>query len=171
VSDWIATETWDDSKRYLDDHREELHSREVMAMLADQTDSAEGLSHLGILLLDQALGPDAAYTVATDRTAGETYIDQAIRTGNIELLQAIAMAAPHLLGRPGIGHLIIAVLALVADDQQTAETHIQTAADNASPLRREAIIIHLRGLAAARPEHREAVAKLIDIIFRSSQAD
>jgi hypothetical protein len=35
-------------------------------MLADQTDSAETLSHLGILLLDQALGPDATHTVITD---------------------------------------------------------------------------------------------------------
>jgi hypothetical protein len=32
-------------------------------MLADQTDSAEAISHLGILLLDQALGPGATHTV------------------------------------------------------------------------------------------------------------
>ena len=163
VSDWIATETWDDSKRYLDDHREELHSQEAMALLADQTDNAEVLSHLGILHLDQALGLDATYTVVTDPTAGEAYIDQAIRTGSTELLQAIAMAAPHLLERPVTGHLIIAVLALTADDQPTAETHAQAAADSAAPLRREAITIHLRGLAAARPEHREAITKLIEI--------
>ena len=35
--------------------------------------------------------------------------------------------------------------------------------DRAAPLRREAITIHLRGLAAARPEHREAITKLIEI--------
>ena len=163
VSDWIATETWDDSKRYLNDHREKLHSQGAMALLADQTDTAEVRGHLGILHLDQALGPDATYTVVTDPTAGETYIDQAIRTGDTELLQAIAMAAPHLLERPVTGHLIIAVLALTADDQPTAETHAQAAADSAAPLRREAITIHLRGLAAARPEHREAITKLIDI--------
>ena len=163
VSDWIATETWDDSKRYLDDHREELHSQEAMALLADQTDNAEVLSHLGILHLDQALGLNATYIVVTDPTAGEAYIDQAIRTGSTELLQAIAMAAPHLLERPVTGHLIIAVLALTADDQPTAETHAQAAADSAAPLRREAITIHLRGLAAARPEHREVITKLIEI--------
>ena len=43
------------------------------------------------------------------------------------------MAAPQLLDRSGTGHLIIAVLALTADDQQTAETHAQAAADNAIP--------------------------------------
>ena len=37
VSAWIATKTWEDSGRYLDDHLEELHSLEVMAVLADQT--------------------------------------------------------------------------------------------------------------------------------------
>lgn len=163
MSDWIATETWDDSKRYLDDHREELHSQEAMALLADQTDSAEILRHLGIWHLDQALGLDATYTVVTDPTAGEAYIDQAIRTGDTELLQAIAMAAPHLLERPVTGHLIVAVLALTAGDQPTAETHAQAAADSAGPLRREAISIHLRGLAAARPEHREVITKLMEI--------
>lgn len=163
MSDWIATKTWDDSKRYLGDHREELHSQEVMALLANQTDDGEALRHLGILHLDQALGPDATYTVVTDPTAGEAYVDQAIRTGSTELLQAIAMAAPHLLERPVTGHLIIAVLALTAGDQPTAETHARAAGDSATPLRREAITIHLRGLAAARSEHREAITKLIEI--------
>ena len=163
VSDWIATETWDDSKRYLGDHRAELYSQEAMALLADQSDSAEILSHLGILRLDQALGLDATYTVVTDPTAGEADIDRAIRTGDTELLQAIAMAAPHLLERPVTGHLIIAVLALTAEDQQAAETHAQAAADSATPLRREAITIHLRGLAAAIPEHSGAITKLIEI--------
>jgi len=163
VSDWIATETWDDSKRYLDDHWDELHSQEAMTLLADQTDNTEVLRHLGILHLDRALGLDATYTVVTDPTAGEAYIDQAIRTGSTELLQAIATAAPHLVEHPVTGHLIVAVLALTADDQQTAETHAQAAAGSAAPLRCEAITIHLRGLAAARPEHREAITKLIEI--------
>ena len=131
--------------------------------MADQTDNAEVLGHLGILHLDQALGLDATYTVVTDPTAGEAYIDQAIRTGSTELLQAIAMAAPHLLERPVTGHLIIAILALTADDQQAAGTQAQAAADSATPLRREAITIHLRGLAVARPEHREVITKLIEI--------
>ena len=163
VSTWIATKTWDDSRRYLGDHRDELHSQEAMALLADQTDNAEALRHLGILHLDQALGPDVTYTVVTDPTAGEAHIDQAIKTGDTELLQTIAMAAPHLLERPVTRHLIIAVLALTAEDQPTAETHGQAAAESAAPLRREAITIHLRGLAAARPEHREAITKLIEI--------
>jgi hypothetical protein len=133
VSDWIATRTWEDSRRYLDDHRAGLHSQETVALLASQADSAEASRHLGILHLDRALGPDATYTVVTDPTAGETHVDQAIRTGGTELLQAIAMAAPHLLERPVTGHLIIAVLALTADDQQAAETHAQAAADSALP--------------------------------------
>jgi hypothetical protein len=142
-----------------------------MALLSDQTDNAEVLSHLGILHLDQALGLDATYTVVTDPTAGETYAHQAIRTGDTELLQAIAMAAPHLLERPVTGHLIIAVLALTAGDQPTAETNAQAAAESAAPLRREAIIIHLRGLATARPEHGEAITKLIEIFIQVGHAD
>jgi hypothetical protein len=123
------------------------------------------------LYLERALGLDATYTVVTDPTAGEAHIDQAIRTGDTELLQAIAMAAPHLLERPVTGHLIIAVLALTADDQPTAETQARAAADSAGPLRREAITIHLRGLAAARPEHREAITKLIEIFAQAGHAD
>jgi hypothetical protein len=171
VSDWIVTRTWDDSKRYLNDHRAELHSEEAMELLASQTDSTEALRHLGILGPDPVLGPDATYTVVTDPTAGEAHIEQAIRSGSIELLQAIAMAAPHLLERPLTGHLIIAILALVADDPQTAESHAQAAADNATPLRREAINIHLRGLAAAQPEHREAIAKLIEIFAHAGRTN
>jgi hypothetical protein len=123
------------------------------------------------LHLDQALGPDVTYTVVTDPTAGEAYVDQAIRTGDTELLRAIAMAAPHLLEHPATGHLIISVLALTAGDQQTAETHAQVAADRGTSLRSEAIRIHLRGLAAARPEHSEAITKLIEIFSRIDHAD
>lgn len=147
VSDWIVTRTWDDSKRYLNDHRAELHSEEAMELLASQTDSTEALRHLGILGLDPVLGPDATYTVVTDPTAGEAHIEQAIRSGSI------------------------AILALVADDPQTAESHAQAAADNATPLRREAINIHLRGLAAAQPEHREAIAKLIEIFAHAGRTN
>ncbi len=171
VSDWITTKTWEDSRRYLDDHRAGLHRREALELLASQADSAEARRHLGILHLDQALGPDATYTVVTDPTAGETHIDQAIRPGSTGLLQATAMAAPHLLERPVTGHLIIAVLALTAGDQQAAETHARAAADSSAPLRREAITIHLRGLAAARPEHHEAITKLIEIFANAEHAN
>ena len=114
------------------------------------------------------LGPDSTYTIVTDLTAGEAHIDQAIRTGNTNSSRAIAMAAPHLLERPVTGHLIIAVLALIAGDQQSAETHAQAAADNAAPLRCEAITIHLRGLGGARPEHHEAITRLIEIFAHAN---
>jgi hypothetical protein len=68
------------------------------------------------------------------------------------------MAASHLLRCPVTGRLINAILALMADDPQTAETYAQAAVGNATPLRREAITIHLRDLAAAQPEHHEAIA-------------
>ena len=35
VSDWIAAKDRADSRRYLDDHQEGLHSQEVTALLAD----------------------------------------------------------------------------------------------------------------------------------------
>jgi hypothetical protein len=44
------------------------HSCQPRRSQPGQTDSAEALSHLGILLLDQALGPDATHTVITDAT-------------------------------------------------------------------------------------------------------
>jgi len=160
---WIATPSWDESKDYLAQHREVLQRDDVHGILGGDEDDPESLTHLGILVLDQALGIDVAYEVVTDPSACESQVDRAVRAGDGRVLQGILLAAPHLLERPVVGDLAMAVLALLADDLEPARTRAAQAHEAASPNRQQAIAIHLRRLAEARPDHREGALELASI--------
>jgi hypothetical protein len=151
INAWINTGTWDESRRFLNEHLHSLQTDEVAILLA-ASDHPLARQHLAILNLSATHPTDDLYEIITSESATEDAALQAIETGNVEDLRAIFMAAPRLAEIPVTGALSTAVLALTQGAIDSAKEYAVQATSQASDVQRRANILRLRALASQRPD-------------------
>ena len=163
VHEWIATPTWPESFTYLADHYEQLHTEDVAAFL-DYLDQPVAQQHLAILMLSSGIPPEAVFEIVTDPAAATDRALDALEHGQADHLRLILRANPAVLELPSTGPLLLAVLALAADDIDNAKQAAMAAGSTSSPIQRRAHLVRLRALAshtADLPSGPAGVAALI----------
>ncbi|MGH8907964.1 MAG: hypothetical protein ACRD0K_15970 [Egibacteraceae bacterium] len=161
---WIDTPTWEESLEFFRQYQPELTTDESRQTLAGMSNDDTVRQHLAILDLALMTSVDDAYAIVTDPAAAEDAAFAAIEDGDLPLMVAIADAAADALeDRPTTWGLLVAILLLAEDDEDSACAHMRQVAEQGSPILRRAHAIRLRALQHHHPDL-PGLDRLIDII-------
>ena len=162
VREWIATPTWSASRDMLEARQEVLLSPGVEALLEEQADGdATAAQRLAILRLCRQLPIADVYDLLTDVTDAAEQANAALARGDEARLRLVLLASPGLARSPFHGPAALAALALLAGQPDDAVERAKEAAAQGGPTQRRAFAGRLERLAAARPEHADATARLV----------
>ena len=178
VSAWVATPTWEESRRVLGKHQDQLlqpRTEQVLRSLDAGNDSATAVvhQHLAVLALCRRLGVDDAYDIVTDLDAGTEAAWDAVARADLDLLETVLSAAPHLLGRAYLAPSLAACLQLMRPHDNLTEciALISQAAEQGTETQRQALTGRLRRLAKRRPDLHDDVEALALLLARADARD
>jgi hypothetical protein len=145
--EWVASPDWATSEDRFNADRDLLEDSATRALLEKDADDPVVAQHLAILDLAGSLPvADVFDVVRSVAVAGEMLL-RFVADGHFDDMQNVTVANPGLLQAPFYGPLIIASLASLAGDTQTAEKLVEMAVQQAEQYQRLLAASSLRTLA------------------------
>jgi hypothetical protein len=147
---WIDTPTWTESQAFLDEHRGELHTTEVEAILTELDDRVAS-QHLAVLHLTGQLTTEETYRIVTDRDRAAEHAHHAVENADIARLRDVVNAHPNLFN-DNSGALFAVILTAAAGESEPAAQIARMIAEQATDIQRRATAIRLRELHQRLPD-------------------
>jgi hypothetical protein len=171
VAAWLATPTWDESRRLIAAHPELLSDQRTGDILrafaaGGKSSAATASQHHAILALCHRSTLEEAYEVVTDLDAGTEAAWDAVTQADANLLKVILAAAPHLLSRAFLGPALASCALLLQQHGNLADctAFMEQAAQQSSNTQRQALTGRLRRLLRHRPDLHDDVDALIAVL-------
>ncbi|GAA4529455.1 hypothetical protein GCM10023192_16000 [Amycolatopsis samaneae] len=162
LKSWLAMPSRDDFARFYRTHWDALSRDSCQRRLATFDDPATPVG-LAVLALGTTLSPDDVLAIVTDSATATDAAFQAIETGHLGRLWAIAETAPELRATPTTWGLIVVGHLLEQGRPDAAMDVGRQLAELGTPIVRRAHAARLRALLKCRPELAE-LPELINII-------
>ena len=160
---WIATPTWEESAKFLQEHSTELITPRLRELLQRNSNDRTCRQHLAILYLIETIPLGEVYRIITDTAVASECALDLVESGNLNQLALILTAAPSTAVRGITGAFLQAVMALASEDYDAARQLSALITEHGNPSQREAFAIRLRALSSHLPDPSPAL-DIADII-------
>jgi hypothetical protein len=154
---WMATPTWDDSASFLQEHRDELTTARMRALLAADSEEETSGQHLAILYLTDTLPLEQVYQIVTNPAIADEHALDLVESGDLDQLGLTLAAAPSIATEGITGIFLQTVVALANQDDDTARQFAALIVEHANLNQRKAFAIRLRALARHLPDQSPAL--------------
>jgi hypothetical protein len=149
---WIETPTWEESRRFLREHKDDLTGPRIRQLLDANHDDETVRQHLAILDLTATLPAGEVYEIVTDPATAREHALDLIEQGNLAQLALVLATAPATATDGITGAFIQTIMALANSDHDTARGYAGLIAEHGTSSQHEAIAIRLRAFAAHQPD-------------------
>ncbi|HEU0088346.1 MAG TPA: hypothetical protein VFQ77_11965 [Pseudonocardiaceae bacterium] len=166
LEEWLATETWSQSRDFLHAHPELATDPRTIGALEAGAEDPVMAQHLGIARLTTHLPLADVYDTVTDHDIAVDTAMGFVENGEHSKLGDLLLAAPHLLQVPYVTPFLLAVYTVLGDATPAMDPAalMRTAAEQGSDTQRAAGAARLRRLVRRRPAQAQALLELANIL-------